>query len=140
MSLHDTFFRIVKNGKTHQNTPNLLICQKQTDNPKWLILPTYYFFLAIEHTQYKECENISRNPDKRVVIMLWTDNLSKDLPNYNKKIKSNIVLLPGNILRNKKLRKLIYNCQKSNQDFYGWLMKILEVYKCEKYGYQLHIL
>ena len=32
------FFRIVKNRIAHQNTINLFICQKQTDNPKWLIL------------------------------------------------------------------------------------------------------
>ena len=34
----DPFFRIEKNRRAHQNTTNFFICQKQTDNPKWLIL------------------------------------------------------------------------------------------------------
>ena len=37
----DSLFRIVKNRRAHHNTSNLFICQKQTDNPKWLILSTY---------------------------------------------------------------------------------------------------
>ena len=35
------FFRIVKNRRAHENTIILFICQKHTDNPKWLILSTY---------------------------------------------------------------------------------------------------
>ena len=41
MQILDTFFRIVKYRKAHQNSTNLFSCQKQTDNPKWLILSTY---------------------------------------------------------------------------------------------------
>ena len=35
------FFRIVKNRRPHQNTTKLFICQRQTDNSKWLTLSTY---------------------------------------------------------------------------------------------------
>ena len=39
------FFRIlvVRNRRAHQNMTNLFICETQTDNLKWLILPTYVY-------------------------------------------------------------------------------------------------
>ena len=40
-SFFGPFFWIVKNRREHQNTVNLFSCQKQTDNPKWLILSRY---------------------------------------------------------------------------------------------------
>ena len=33
----EPFFRIVKNRRARKNTTNFFICQKQSDNRKWLI-------------------------------------------------------------------------------------------------------
>ena len=60
------FFRIVKNRRARQNLTNIFICQKQTDEPKWLILSTYMTDMCtnitekkakIEHTLLTKFEN-----------------------------------------------------------------------------------
>ena len=42
----ESVFRIVKNRRTHQNTTNLFICQKQTDNADKQMLSTYLVLCA----------------------------------------------------------------------------------------------
>ena len=47
------FFRIIKNRRPHQNTTNLIICQKQNDNSKWLLLSTYITDMHSNKTEKK---------------------------------------------------------------------------------------
>ena len=56
------FFRIIKNRRVHQNTPEVFICQKQTDNPKWWILSTY----IANEIQLHTIDNVLKN---------WTDHV-----------------------------------------------------------------
>ena len=49
------YFSNCKKSKSIPNTTNLFICQKQTDNSKWLILSTYIIAMCTNIT--KNCEN-----------------------------------------------------------------------------------
>ena len=73
-----SFFRIVKNKRAHQNTTNLFICQKQIDNPKWLILSTYIMCSNITENQTYVTHEISKlwlffDPTSYVVDLDFTN-------------------------------------------------------------------
>ena len=57
----DPFFRIVKDGRAQQNTPNRFTSQKQTDNPKWLILSTYIIAKSKKKKKIRKSKNNSQN-------------------------------------------------------------------------------
>ena len=61
------FCRIVKNRRAYQNTTKHFICQKQTDNPKWLILSTYITDM---------CTNITDKKNEKIEHTLLTKFLN----------------------------------------------------------------
>ena len=74
----DPFFRILKNRRAHQNTTNVFIYQKQTDNRKWLILSTYITDMYTNITEKKMRKSNIRNSRslKITVIFGYTSYMS----------------------------------------------------------------
>ena len=57
-SSFDPFVRIVKYRRAHQNTINLSICQKQTDNKKWADIVNVHNRHVHQHNRKKR-ENLT---------------------------------------------------------------------------------
>ena len=69
---HDwSIFRIKKNRRTHQNTTNLFICQKQTDNPKWLILSTHLTDMCTNITEKVRKSNIRNSRNLKITAIFF---------------------------------------------------------------------
>ena len=57
-----SIFSNIKNRRTHQNMTNIFICQKQTDNPKLLILSKYK----------ADMRTIRNSRNLKITVILWS--------------------------------------------------------------------